>query len=214
MSLYKIILADDHEILRTGLKNLIDKESSFKVVAEAKDGEELLNKLKSVKGDLIVLDLSMPNMDGITSLKEIHVRYPKIKILVLTMQKDNEHFRHAMACGASGYILKDDAYEQLILAIKLILKGKQFVSPSVATLLTDKYIRSLDDVETPSLEILTKRELQVLKLITSGLANKNIAFRLKLSVRTVETHRANLSDKLGIKNTAGLVKYAIAKGLI
>ena len=210
---FRVILADDHEILRTGLKSLINKESDLRVVDEAGDGEELLHKLKSVKCDLVVLDLSMPNLDGLSALKQIKEDFPNLKILILTMQKDHEHFQHAIARGAAGYVLKDDAYDQLILAMRIILKGRQYVSPSVTKLVTERFIRSVDDIETPSLEILTKREKQVLKFIASGLANKSIALKLKISVRTVETHRANLSGKLGIKNTAHLVKYAIAKGM-
>lgn len=210
----KIILADDHEILRAGLKSLINKEPFFKVVGEACDGQELLNQLKEVKCDLIIMDLSMPRMDGLSAIKDIRQKFSRIKILVLTMQKDHEHFKHAMTYGAHGYLLKDDAYEQLVLAIKMILKGKKFISPSVATLETERFIRSLDEADIPSLEILSKRETEILKLVAGGLPNKLIASKLKISIRTVETHRANLTNKLGIKNTASLVKYAFSKGLI
>ena len=212
--MYNIILADDHAIFRAGLKGLLDKDPQFKVTAEAQNGKDLLSKLRSAKCDLIVLDLSMPEMDGISALKAIRQKYPRVKILVLTMQKDVEHFKHAMAAGAGGYLLKDDAYEQLPLAVKVVLKGKKYISPVIAELTTDRFIRSLDDLEGPSLEILTKRELEILKLIANSSFNKNIAARLKISIRTVESHRANLSNKLGIKNTAGLVKYAISKGLV
>ena len=214
MNPHKIILADDHDILRAGLKSLIEKESQFSVVGEAKDGEELLSQLKDSSCDLVILDLSMPHLDGIAALKVIKRRYPKIKILVLTMQKDPEHFRQAMKAGASGYLLKEDAYQQLILGLKMILRNKKFVSPSVSALVADRYIRSLDEWETPSLEIFTKREREILKLIAQGLPNKGIAAKMKISVRTVETHRANLSNKLGIKNTAGLVRYAVSKGIV
>ena len=214
MKQFRILLADDHEILRAGLRSLIDKESQLKVVGEARDGSELLKKLDCISCDLVVLDLSMPNMDGLSAIKNIREEHPKVKILVLTMQKDHEHFKQAMARGAQGYLLKDDAYERLILAVKSILKGKKFVSPSVAVLETDRYIRSLDEVETPSLEILSRRENEILKLIAQGLANKGIAAKLKISIRTVEAHRSNLTNKLGIKNTAGIVKYALSKGLV
>ena len=214
MADYKIILADDHAILRAGLRSLINKEPAFKVAGEAGDGEELLDQLKSIKADLIVMDLSMPRVDGLAAIKEIRQKFPKIKILVLTMQKDHEHFKRAMMYGANGFLLKDDAYEQLVLAVKMILKGKKFVSPSVATLETERFIRSLDETDAPSLEILSKREKEILKLIARGLPNKAIAVRFKISIRTVETHRANLTNKLGIKNTAGLVKYALSKGLL
>ena len=214
MPKYRVILADDHEMLRQGLKSLLDQDPQFTVVAQAKDGEELLEKLKKNECDVIVVDLSMPNMDGIQALKVIKDKYAKIKVLVLTMQKDHEHFKHAMASGASGYLLKDEAFDQLSMAIKMIMRGKEFVSSSIAKLLADRYVRSLDDNESPSLEIITKRELQVLKLIAQGFANKKIASKLNLSIRTIEAHRLNLSNKLSIKNTAGLVKFAMSKGLV
>ena len=214
MNVHKIILADDHEILREGLKSLIEKDKDFKVVGQVKDGDQLLSLMKTTKCDLLVLDLSMPNRDGIQTIEEIKEKFPKVKTLILTMQKDQEHFRRAMGYGVDGYILKEDAYDQLMMAIKTILKGKKFISPMISNLLTDYYVRSLDEAETSSLNILTKREQQILTLIANGLPNKNIATKLKLSVRTIETHRANLSNKLGIKNAAGLAKYAISKGLI
>ena len=212
MPSFRIILTDDHEIMRAGLKGLIDKESGLSVVGEAGDGQQLMTLLNKTKCDCIVLDLSMPNMDGMQAIKEIRKKFPKVKILILTMQKDSEHFRHAMNFGASGYVLKDDAYHQLVVAIKTVLRDKQYISPAMANLTADRYLRSMDDVESPSLEILTRREQQVLKFIAKGMANKNIAAKLNISVRTVETHRTNLTNKLGIKSTAGLVKFAISKG--
>jgi len=210
----KIFLTDDHAMFRAGLKSLITKDPELAVTVEAEDGQELLEKLEYTECDLLVLDLAMPNIDGITALKIIHEKYPDLKIIILTMQKDPEHFRRALNYGVFGYVLKDDAYEQLVLAVRAVLKGKHFFSPSVARQVTDRYIRSVDESEGVSLEILTQRERQVLKLIAGGEANKNIAEKLKISIRTVETHRLNLSNKLGIKSTAGLVKYAISKGLV
>lgn len=212
--IYKVVLVDDHAMFRSGLKALIEKEPDFKVVAESQDGEDLLFQLKKIKCDLLVLDISMPHVSGLGVLKEIKQQFPHIKILMLTMQKDHEHFKNAMALGADGYVLKDEAFDQMLLAMRMILRGKKYVSVSVSTLLTDRFIRSLDEVETPSVEILTPRELEILKLIASGLSNKNVAAQLNLSVRTVESHRLHLMDKLGIKNTAHLVRYASAKGLI
>lgn len=213
MAFYRIILADDHTMFREGLKSLIEKEPSLKVVGEAKDGEDLLEKLGVVRCDLVILDLSMPQMDGMVAIQAVRRQFPHVHILVLTMQKDYEHFRHAMAYGALGYVLKEDAHEQLIAAVRALKKGKRFVSPTVSTLLTERVLRSFDEVETPSLEILTKREKQILRCIAEGDSNKNIAAKLKISVRTVETHRAHLGDKLGIKTTAGLVKYALSKDI-
>src|SRR5208283_2429279 len=210
----RIILADDHEILRAGLKSLLDKEPDFKVVAQARDGQELLDKLTSVKADCVVMDLSMPNLDGLATLKEIQKQFPKVKCLVLTMQKDQEHFKRAMANGASGYILKDNAFDLLVMAIKMVMKGKTYISPAISELIAEQYVRSIKDGDIPSLEILTEREKEVLKLVAQGNANKNIAARLKISIRTAETHRNRLIHKLGLKTTASLVKYALAKGLI
>lgn len=214
MPVYKIFVADDHEIFREGLKSLIEKEKKFKIVGQASDGQKLLKQLAKVQCDVVITDLSMPNLDGMQAIKGIKEKFPKIKVLVLTMLKDHEHFKCAMAHGALGYLLKDDTFDQLALAIKTILKGKRFVSSSVSVLETDRLIRSLDEGDAPSLDILTKRENQILQFVAAGLANKNIAVKLKISTRTVETHRNNLTNKLGIKTTAGLVKYAISKGLV
>ncbi len=209
----KIIIADDHTFVRVGLKELINKDPELMVVAEAKNGLELLETLTHKKCDLVVMDISMPEMDGVAAIKELNGRFRGIKILILSMLKDYPHFKEVMAHGASGYMVKDDAPEQLVAAIKNILKGKKHISPSVATLLADRELRSLDEA-VPSLEILTKREKQIFTMIAQSMPNKNIASKLKISIRTVEHHRANLTNKLGLKDTASLVKYALAKGLI
>ncbi len=211
----RIILADDHEMLRVGLKGLLEKEKDFKVVAQAKDGEDLLAKLLLIKADCVVLDLSMPNMDGLATLKVIHQQFPRLKVLILTMQKDVEHFKHAMAAGACGYVLKESAFDQLVMAIHLIMKNKNFISPAISNMIAEQFVRSVDqEADIPSLEILTSREVEILRRIAEGKANKNIATALKISIRTVETHRSHLISKLGLKTPASLVKYAIAKGLI
>lgn len=214
MKTIRVILTDDHEMFRAGLKALLDKNSDFQVVAQAQDGEDLLDKLKTIKTDCVVLDLSMPNMDGLVVLKVVQEKYPKIKCLVLTMQKDLEHFKHAMGHGAAGYILKDGAFDQLVLAIKMIMKGKKFISPAISDLLAQQYVYASNSGDQASLEILTAREKEILRYIADGSANKNIASKLDISIRTVETHRSRIVRKLGIKTAAGLVKYAISKGLI
>ena len=213
MSSCRIIIADDHSIVREGLKGLIENEPGLKIVGEAGNGIELIARLKSIKCDLIIIDIAMPEMDGLAAIKEIRRKYPRLKILVLSMFVDYEHFEHARVLGASGYLAKDEAGDELLSAIKMILSGKRYVSPSVTTLLAERQLRSIEDSEYPSIEILTKRERQILKLIASGMANKNTASELKISIHTVENHRAHLSEKLGLKNTASLVRYAIAKGL-
>ncbi len=214
MKTIRVILADDHEMFRSGLKVLLDKEPDIKVVGQAHDGEQLLERLAMLTPDCVVMDLSMPNLDGLATLKEIQQRYPKTKCLVLTMQKDEEHFKKAMANGAKGYILKDSAFDSLVIAIKMIIKGKSFVSAAISDIITQQFVSSVREGDSPSLEILTAREKEILRSIAQGAANKNIAARLKISIRTVETHRSHLIHKLGLKTTAALVKYAISKGLV
>jgi len=209
----KIVIADDHSFVRVGLRQLVNKDPNFIVIAEAQNGQELLDILGKQKCDLVVTDISMPEMDGIAAIKKINSQYPQLKILVLSMLKDYPHFKEVMAHGASGYMVKDDAPDQLVSAMKTILRGKKYVSPSVATMLAEREMRSLDEA-VPSLEILTKREKQILSMIVQSIPNKNIATKLKISIRTVEHHRANLSDKLGFKDVPSLVKYAFAKGLV
>ncbi|MBI5149343.1 MAG: response regulator transcription factor [Candidatus Omnitrophica bacterium] len=209
----KIIIADDHPLVRVGIKELLHQDPALTVVGEAGDGEQLLELLSVQKCDLCIVDISMPKMDGLAAIREIRQRYPRVKILILSMMKDYYHFHEMMSTGALGYMVKDDAPEQLILAIRTILKGKRYVSSSVTKVLVDREIRSLDEGEMPSLGILTGRERQILAMIAKGMANKKIAAKLNISVRTVEHHRANLTDKLGVKDTASLVKYAIAKDL-
>jgi DNA-binding NarL/FixJ family response regulator len=214
MNNYKIVIADDHSLIREGLKSIIKKEPGLSIAGEAADGMELLSLLKSVKCDLIILDISMPEMDGLLALKEIKNNYPKQKVLILSMLKDSEHFKFVKNHGAAGYLAKDDVGDELVAAIKTIQKGKEYVSPSLMNSLAEQQIRSLGSPELPSPEILTKREVQILRLIAGGLANKTIALRLKISIYTVKNHRAHLTEKLGLTNTASLVKYAITEGLI
>lgn len=209
----KVIIADDHTFVRVGLKELINKDADLIVVGEAKNGQELLDLLAHKKCDVIITDISMPEMDGVAALKELAEKVTGPKILILSMLKDYPHFKECMARGASGYLVKDDAPEQLIFAIKTVLRGKKYVSPLVTTMLADREIRSLDE-GVPSLEILTKREQQILVMVAKSLPNKAIASKLKISSRTVEHHRSNLTDKLGIKDMPSLIKYAMGKGLI
>lgn len=210
----RIVLADDHKIFRAGLKSLIDKEPGFRVVGQADNGENLLAILRATPCDLVVLDLSMPKLDGIAALKILRGAFSKIKVLVLTMIRDKEHLKHAMDAGARGYVLKEEAFEQLLRAIKTVSKDKNYISQSAATLDEPGNERFAQPGEDPCPEILTSREREILAGIVKGLANKNIAAQLKISVRTVETHRGHLTRKLGLKSTASLVKYAISKKII
>jgi DNA-binding NarL/FixJ family response regulator len=210
----KTILADDHSLFREGLKSVIEKYPEWKVVGEAQNGEELLDKLKKIPCDLVVLDIAMPEMDGLSALKEITALFPDIKVLMLSMLNDFSHFEKAKNLGASGYMSKEDAGDELCRAIQKILSNQVYIAPSVKNLLAERQIHNMDSFNAQSLEILTKREKQILAMIANGMTNKNIALELKISIHTVENHRAHLSEKLGAKNVASLVQFAIQKGLI
>jgi DNA-binding NarL/FixJ family response regulator len=212
---YRIILADDHILLRQGLKRIIESVPDLRVVGEAGDGLDLLRILKKQDADLVILDISMPNLRGIEAAVEIRKACPKMKILILTMHKDSEYFRSAMAAGVSGYLLKENADTELFAAIARIRQGKTFVSSSLAEEFIDGWSKTCDDGGVPfEKELLTNREKQVLKLIGEGHTSREIADLLCISVRTVERHRANIMEELNLKNTADLVKYAIRKGYL
>jgi len=210
----KIILADDHSLLREGLKAVIEKYPEWKVVGEASNGVELLVLLKKISCDLIVLDIAMPEMDGLAALKEISRLFPHVKVLVLSMLNDFSHFEKARSLGAAGYLSKEDVGDELCRAIQKIQSGKMYIAPSVNNLLAERQLHNMDNAKSQSVEILTRREKEILTMIASGMTNKEVAHDLKISIHTVENHRANLSEKLGAKNVASLVQFAIQKGLI
>lgn len=211
MNSYRIVLADDHALFRQGLKGILEGTADFEIVGEASDGLELLALLDQVEPDLAILDISMPNLRGIEAIPLIKKVNPDVKILVVTMHKDKEYLYQAISEGADGYFLKKDAGTELFSAIEKIREGKVYVSPSLSEDLTD-YWENIRQRTKKS--VLTSREKEVLGLIAKGKANKEIANIFYISVHTVERHRANLMEKLNLKNTADLVKYAIAKGYV
>jgi DNA-binding NarL/FixJ family response regulator len=213
---YRIILADDHVLLRTGLKGIIESMAGLKVVGEAGDGLELLNLLRTITPDLVILDISMPNLRGIEAVSRIRSQYPGVKVLILTMHKDRTYLHQAITAGAAGYLLKEDADPDLFAAIEKIRQGKIYVSPHLAEDMLDDWAGMRRGEVNSSLQpdVLTSREKEVLKLIAEGRSSKEIADLLFISVRTVERHRANIMDKLQIRKIADLVKYAIQNGYI
>ena len=212
---YRIVLADDHVIFRQGIKHLIDSKPGLEVVGEASDGLELVNLLqRGLNADMVILDISMPNLRGIEATHEIKCIYPNTRILVLTMHKSKEYLYHSISAGAQGYLLKEDSEVELFSAIDAIRRGEIFVSK----LLTREITEDLSHIymgngHLPS-DPLTPREREVLKLIAEGKTNKEIADLLFISIRTVENHRANIMNKLKIKKTVDLIRYAIQKGLV
>ena len=213
MDTYRIVVADDHALFRQGLKGVLSGAADLEVVGEAGDGLELLNLLKLSKLDphLVILDISMPNLRGLEAIREIKTMHSNVKILIVTMHKDKEYLYQALADGADGYFLKKDADTELFAAIKRIRNGNIYVSPHLSEKLEDDWKQIRGGFGKP---ILTNREKQVLKLIAEGKLNKEIAEVLFVSVHTIERHRANIINKLNLKKTADLVKYAIQKGYV
>ncbi len=210
MGPYRILVADDHVLFRQGLKKILAERADLEVIGEASDGLELLNLLNGLAPHLIILDISMPNLRGIEAIHEIRTVHTDVKVLILTMHKDKEYLRQAITAGAEGYLLKEDAGTELFSAIEKIRKGKVYISPHLSEELGDNWAELLQGRKS----ILTAREREVLKLISDGKSNKEIGDLLFISVHTVERHRANIMDKLNLKNTADLVKYAIQKGYV
>lgn len=212
MNDYGIVLADDHVMLRNGIKKIIEESDDMKVVAETGDGLELLNLLKNINPHMIILDISMPNLRGIEAAHEIKMVYPEIKIVILTMHKKKEYLYHALSAGADGYLLKEDTGEELLTAITKIRRGDIYLSPILSEELTEELIRFYRNGRKPLDDPLTTREKEILKLIAEEKSSKEIANLLFISVRTVGHHRASIMKKLNINKIAGLVKYAIQKG--
>jgi DNA-binding NarL/FixJ family response regulator len=208
MDAYTIILADDHAMLREGIRKIIERIEGALISGEANDGLELLELLKKSSPNLVILDISMPNLRGLEAIREIKKTYPKVKILVLTMHKKKEFLRQALRDGADGFLLKEDAGSELIRAVQTVRNGGKYLS----SLLTN-VLKSLA-VEEEKTEVLTMREKEVLKLLTEGKRTKEIAVALYISPHTVRRHRSNIMEKLNFKNLTDLVKYAISQGYI
>jgi DNA-binding NarL/FixJ family response regulator len=215
VSQYRIVLADDHVMFRQGMKRILEGVPSLEVVAEASDGLKLLELLKNSLPDMVILDISMPNLRGIEATKEIKTTNSKVKVLILTMHNDKEYLYHAISAGADGYLLKEDADTELFSAIETIRHGGNYISPLLLVELANDLARTYhgDRFKAP-FEPLTTREREVLKLIAEGKSSKEVASLLFISVRTVQNHRANIMRKLKIRKTADLVKYAIRKGYV
>jgi len=212
----RIYLADDHELVRKGVKLLLAERADFDVAAEARDGLELLALLKhSPLPDVIIIDISMPKLRGIEAIREIKALYPQVKMLMLTMHKDEDFLCEAFVAGAEGYLLKEDVVNELFTALDTILRGDLYISPLLGKELKDSWMKMFRQKKGfPAAETMSLREKEVLKLIAEGNTNKEIAEKLCISVRTVDHHRANIMEKFNFKNSAELVRYAITKGHI
>jgi DNA-binding NarL/FixJ family response regulator len=214
MTAYSIVLADDHVLLRQGVRKIIEGVHGFEVIGEASDGLDLLALLKRLSPDLVILDISMPKLRGLEAIPEIKTIHPHAKVLILTMHKDQAYLVRAMAAGVNGYVLKEDADEQLFSAIQAVRRGKFYLSPKLTEDMTEALMHTCRGDAPLEGERLTVRERQVLKLTAEGKSSKEVADCLCISHRTVEHHRANIMEKLGLKGTAELVRYAVSNGYV
>ncbi|HEY6836013.1 MAG TPA: response regulator transcription factor [Gaiellaceae bacterium] len=208
----RILVADDHPIVRSGLKKVLDAQPDMEVVAEAEDGAQAVKKALAGDVDVAILDVSMPKATGIQAAGELHKRKPDMKLLMLSMYDSEQFLFEALKAGASGYVLKSDADHDIVQAVRRTMRGQSFLYPSaVSTLVKDFVDRGPGDAE---FDVLTPRELQVLKLIAEAHTSKEIAQELVISVKTVDRHRQNIRDKLGMSDRVELTRYAIRRGLI
>jgi two-component system, NarL family, response regulator NreC len=211
----RVLLADDHSIVRRGLRSLIETQPDLKVVAEAGDGLEALKLCDEHQPDAVILDVAMPKLNGIEVAERVQKLQRPPSVLILSMHADESYIIRALAAGARAYLLKDATDEDLIPALRAVAAGRPFFSPSVTGVLIEDYVRQLQARGlTDSYHLLTDREREVLQLLAEGRSNKEVAALLDVGVSTVETHRANLMQKLNLHNTAEIVLYAVRKGLI
>lgn len=209
-----ILLADDHRILREGIRALIEDQEDMQVVGEAEDGQATLKMVSQLNPDVVVMDIAMPLLNGLEATRQIRRDFPQVKVLILTMHENEEYIRQVLAAGALGYVLKDAAARDLLGAIRTVYQGEAVLSPAITRLVIEDYLRWGDIRPEDTTNGLTAREREVLQLIAEGYTNKEIAEILSLSVKTIQSHRTNLMNKLDLHDRGELIKYAIQKKII
>ncbi len=225
MDTIKLMLVDDHDVVRTGLRSFLETQSGFEVIAEAKNGKQALEKAKEMQPDIVLMDITMPDMDGIEATLQFKKLYPDCQILVLTVHADKQYFMKMMEVGASGYITKQAAADELVAAIKAVAAGHVYLQPALARWLLEDYqqlakgitlptLEETNEKDTIGLDILSERERQVLELVGEGLNNHDIGKKLGLSPKTIARHRERIMKKLNMHSRTELVKFAIRTGLI
>jgi DNA-binding NarL/FixJ family response regulator len=209
----RVLLADDHTLVRAGIRALLNELPGVQVVAEAGDGREAVDLAKIHQPNLILMDISMKGLNGIEATAQIKRESPDVRVIILSMHASEEHVAQALRAGASGYMLKDAATQELALAVAAVTRGEAYLSPLISKQVVDSYVQRRG-VDNSPLDLLTSRQRQILQLIAEGKSTKQIAHLLNLSVKTVETHRAQLMERLEIRDVPGLVRYAVRVGLV
>lgn len=215
MSAIRILLADDHTVIRSGLRALLDRVCDFTVVAESGDGREAVDFADEHRPQVVVMDIAMPRLNGIDATQLITSKHPEIAVVILSMHSDEGYVLRSLKAGARGYLMKDSAEAELISAIRAVHEGKAFFSPTISKMLAEDYVRQVQQRGArDSFELLSLREREVLQLLAEGRSNKEVATLLSLSLYTIETHRANILQKLGLHSSAELILYAVRKGIV
>ncbi|MBT3252050.1 MAG: response regulator transcription factor [Candidatus Marinimicrobia bacterium] len=209
----KIILADDHKIVREGLISLLNQQDDMKVLADAAEGFSIIKFARKFKPDVVITDISMPELNGIEATEVIHKEFPKMKIIALSMHSEKHVILRVLRAGANGYLLKDSAFLELVKAIRSVLKGEIYLSSKITDMVVNEYIKKISENES-DLDLLSVREKEVLQLISEGKSTKEIAALLFVSIKTIESHRKHLMEKLGLFTVADLTRFAIKEGLI
>ncbi|MGH9660706.1 MAG: response regulator [Bryobacteraceae bacterium] len=211
----KILLVDDHKVLRSGLRRILEEHADLQVVGEAADGREAVDMAGALDPDIVVMDIGMPQMNGMEATRQILARHPHVNVLILSMYSDETYLVQTLRAGARGYLLKDSAEDELIDAVRAVSTGVPYFSPRIARMLVgDSMQRLRDEAATDTYELLTPREREVLQLIAEGKSNKEVASLLFVSPTTIETHRARVMEKLDLHSTAEIVLYAVRKGIV
>jgi DNA-binding NarL/FixJ family response regulator len=209
----KVLIADDHQIMREGLRALLEKEIDIKVLGEAEDGRMIQRMAREMRPDVIIMDVAMPDLNGIEATRQIAAELPGVKIIALSMHDDRRFVLNMLKAGAAGYMLKDCAFKDLAKAIRVVMSHKTFLSPEVADIVVKDYLAASQPAESSAFNLLSPREREVLQLIAEGKTSALIGESLHISIKTVETHRQQIMVKLKIKSIAELTKYAIREGL-
>jgi DNA-binding NarL/FixJ family response regulator len=209
----RIILADDHKIIREGLRALLEKQPDIEVIAEAQDGLTTVNLVQKLQPDVVIMDIGMPEMNGIEATAKITAEYKGVKVIALSMHSDRRFVMQMLKAGSAGYLLKDSAFEELVSAIHAVKAKQHYLSQKITDVVVQEYLQNLPRNESTAFSILTTREREVLQLIAEGKSTKQIAVALNVSVKTIETHRQQIMEKLNMHSIAELTKYAIREGL-